>query len=483
MNSERPTLPPENPSGKSPQTNQIPLDEIIASRRTATAQMQEQYGEAMSKEARCKEIGEALLSKATTDPVGENYLGKFLRRKDFPEATNECLFQYESQRRLKNPDFDITNMSAKKLARILERKISLGDKSAIAEATEQSAQNYESRVTELSRQGKSTTEMLEILVNDPSAPQSEKTKLKAFLKIVSLAQTAEDHHLITQKVNGLEFSKLPDPVLFIQNQIFDIPDRKSGFSEAFQANIAKAYNIPRMRTSTVTDMDNGLRTTRTEIDSKTGKHREVPIHNSEETAARLRDGVIGWNENGQSVMKNTRTGLTVPLHTGVGAVGYTRSTLNFWGSQVALLDKGVETVWGWNLRNQNMPQPNQLRNFERYEQLLEGGSRGLHPEVQRDTEQSNFSRKYLFIAQQGNTSSNASNQGQIDQSLSNIGIKTDGSVNIGSEEILSEIGNWLNTNTNASGQSAYDALQNHLHVLFPEAVNATTGGKPNWSSA
>ena len=230
--------------------------------------------------------------------------------------------------------------------------------------------------------------------------------------------------------------------------------------------------------ATVSDMDRNLGKTRKIYDQETGKIiGEEPAFEGEEHGLEVRDGVIVYTEHGEKYMKNLNTGDVAYLAANAGSVGHTRSILNYWGGQTPLLDKGVEVIWGWNLKNQRIPKPSQLENFEHYQQLLEGGSRGLSPEVQGDLEQINFGRKYLFISQNGNTSPFASNQDQMDKSLANLGVEIDGSMKICNEEILKEIGNYLNQKTYSSGQGAYNALQQHLHEQFPDDVDAPQSEK------
>jgi len=98
-----------------------PLADIAVQHATDMDAVQAEHGAEMSKEARCAQIGEALLTLATTDPEGEQYLAKYLEHTAFPDETNECLLNFENEKRAGDPDYDVTQEQPRRLAFVLRK--------------------------------------------------------------------------------------------------------------------------------------------------------------------------------------------------------------------------------------------------------------------------------------------------------------------------------------------------------------------------
>lgn len=227
------------------------------------------------------------------------------------------------------------------------------------------------------------------------------------------------------------------------------------------------------RDATISDMSKSLDRTIERYDASGKLVETVPAYEGEENGLEVRDGVIIYTEHGEKVMKNLRTGQIAELDGSFGGVEHSRAIMEFWEQQNSLIDAGVERAWGWPLMKAALPNPEKLKGFQRYMQLLQGGARGLSPVVQRNREQNRFARNFLIISQRGTATPFAHSREEMEQSRAGLGLeeRLDSARN---EEILDAIGNFLNApaNSGLNGEALYIQLQRHLHGLFPHHVEA-----------
>ena len=396
-----------------------------------------------------------------------------------PEGAAVHLLQYENTKREIDPSFDITRLPSKRLVRIIERKTTLKievstnkDKKALAKETEKSEDAYQTKIATLQSSGKSNSQIIQILAADPVTPESERTKLQHFSEIISLASTPQDLRLIAGKVNGLNISKLPDPVSFIQHQVFDTPDHQSGFSESFQHSIAQKFNIPRMRNATVADMENNLDAKVPVIDPETGKVTGYKPAVTRENAPEVRSGIIMYvDERGHKTYEDLYSGETFPFHGGIAGRAVDKMRLQFLSSRPELLNNGVENFFGFNLKNARMPKEHELHRIHEIQNALLGGSRNLSADVMYANEQKAFSKRLLFLSQFGEITPFSYSSQQMSQSRKQLGLTNSADPLDANLDVLSIAGDWLNAHPNVSGKAAYDELQAHLQMTLPDQTN------------
>ena len=396
-----------------------------------------------------------------------------------PEGTAVHLLQYENTKREIDPSFDITQLPSKRLVRIIERKTTLKnevstnkDKKALANKTEKSEVAYQTKIVTLQSSGKSNSQIIRTLAADPITPEFERTKLQQFSEIISLANAPQDQQLIAEQVNGLNISKLPDPVSFIQHQVFDTPDHQSGFSENFQHSVAQKFNIPRMRNATVADMENNLDTKVPVIDPETGKVTGYKPAIIRENAPEIRSGIIMYvDERGHKTYEDLYSGETFPFHGGIAGRAVDKMRLQFLSSRPELLNNGVENFFGFSLKNARMPKEHELHKIHEIQNALLGGSRNLSADVMYTGEQKQFSQRLLLLSQFGGVAPFSHSSEQMYQSRNQLGLTNSADPLDVNLDALSIAGDWLNAHPNVSGKVAYDELQTHLQMTLPYQAN------------
>jgi len=410
---------------------------------------------------------------------------------DIPDGLVTELVKLEVGFRKANPDFDLTQKSpafvTKNAELIWKRLQTKADEVKVsetqqknevdAEAAEFEVNSYAHKIASLKSEGKSNVELVEELANDPAVPESEKAKYQAFQKIIALAQTPEDRRIITNRVNTLDPARMPDPIAFIQTQVFDQGETKSGVSETTQKHIAKAFGIPRVRNATVADMESNL-------------DRKVPTYNEDgeiigydpaitkDNPIEVRPGITMYVENGHKVYQDQYSGEVFPFEGGASGRAIDKMKMQYLSSRPDLLNSGVEDLMGWNLKNARMPKEHELHKIHKVQNLLLGGSRNLSAEVMWAGEHQQFAHSILFVSQFGETSPHTHSSDQMLASRKQLGISRSGDILDIDEDIMAETGDWLNGNPHASGRRAYDELQKHLHTLFPDKVNAPNSSTP-----
>jgi len=282
MNQELPGSVPEGGGNKSERSERT-LGEISKAHAQGQEAVQEHYGAEMDKEARCAEIGSCMLELATTNAEGEKHLAPYLEHKAFPDGTNSVLYDYEVKKRASKPDFDVTSLSPKKLARLLSRKFEteasetkvidrneaeaqvnaeelearselVDDKEEEAESSEDKAEGYEAFVQSLAG---SNVDKISAMLASHHVPEAEKAKLRAFQAILDIAAAVpEDHQIVRSRLNAVDFSRsIPSPRSFATWAIFDSTNAPTGISEATQNAVAASLGIKRNRYSVQTGGD------------------------------------------------------------------------------------------------------------------------------------------------------------------------------------------------------------------------------------
>lgn len=383
-----------------------------------------------------------------------------------PDQAAEVLHRYEINRQNSDASFDITKLPRTKLNRIIERNRRREQKLEETTATEKSEQEYRHRVEQLKSSGKSNTEIIQLLANDPATAKSEKARFQDFSQIIILATLPEDLQRISGKINSLNLAKLPDPIAFIQHQIFDSPDQPSGFSDSYQASVADAYNLPQIRSATVADMTNSLDQKIPIIDPNNGKVTGYKPAITRDNASKVRPGIIIYvDENGQKTYEDLASGQTFPFQGGASGNLVDRRKLQFLNSRSGLLDKGIENMFGLNLKNAQIPKNHELEKIHAIQNALLGGTQNLDPEVMYDQQQESFARRFLFLSQFGETVPFTHSAEQIALSWGQLGITKSADpldVNI---NVLQTVGEWMNEHPNISGRTAFEELKIYLKAV------------------
>lgn len=312
--------------------------------------------------------------------------------------------------------------------------------------------------------------------------QSQNPKIRA--RINNVLRTAEalqtavpgKADLITRFIDRSNLNLGAESMVAVFADFTAHVDSSDEFTDEEKATIHKTIGSVRTGdNATISDMSDNL-DRKAVVYDEDGNPVETddPAFDGEENAIEVRDGIIVYVENGEKIMKNTRTGQTAELDASLGGVEHTRALMEFWQSQNSLLAAGVENAWGLPLAKEHREYTvKELHQFQRNLQLLQGGERGLSPVVQREGEQSRFARNFLIISQRGTATPFTHSREEMEQSRAGLGLeeRLDSARN---EEILDAIGNFLNTpaNSGLTGEALYIQLQRHLHGLFPHHVAA-----------
>ena len=245
-----------------------PLEDVAAQHAADMDAVQTEHGAEMSKEARCAQIGEALLTLATTDPDGEQYLAEYLEHTAFPDGTNECLLNFETEKRVDDPNYDVTQEQPRRLAFVLRRGLQASvetvDDVTLAETdaeTETVADVETDVATETEgawatvssspeyQNAKDNADKIAILLGTEGLPEEIKVRVQAFSQILAIAdRVPADAPIVRQRINQLDLSQgVPDPVQFVRAFIFDnsTSNLPSGVSEATQQAVAESLGISR----------------------------------------------------------------------------------------------------------------------------------------------------------------------------------------------------------------------------------------------
>ena len=301
-----------------------PLEDVAAQHAADMDAVQAEHGAEMNKEARCAQIGEALLTLATTDPDGEQYLAEYLEHTAFPDGTNECLLNFENEKRTDDPAYDVTQEQPRRLAFVLRRglqateevtEVELGAELAneeLAEAAEtEGAWATVSASPEY--QNANNADKIAILLGTNGLPEEIKVRVQAFSQILAIAdRVPADAPIVRQRINQLDLSQgVPDPVGFARAFIFDSPTSQlpSGVSEATQQAVAESLGISRRDVdvttgSEMTDVfEKGVGTQEVR-DPETGEIRIEPLYLRPGEFAPLYDNQsIGLTESGDRAMR------------------------------------------------------------------------------------------------------------------------------------------------------------------------------------
>ena len=166
--------------------------------------------------------------------VESDFLGFDPKDEGMMEAMTEALLSIEGNLRNADPAVDITEKPAMLLKIMLKKEI----------AKNKNVEQSESYKEILSDKSKTVLEKLSIGANDEHSPKELKAQWKAYLKITSLAQTPEDKAVIEQKINSQNLSNLPDPITFIQAEIFGDPETTGHFRSHSNLDCSRVQNNP-----------------------------------------------------------------------------------------------------------------------------------------------------------------------------------------------------------------------------------------------
>ncbi len=312
-----------------------PLGEIGADIQANKAGVAAEFGEEMTAEEHCKRIGQAVFEMATDGGEGEKYLAIYLEHDAFPNGMNECLLAFEQEKKVSNPDYDVTDEHPKRIAFVLKRGLQaraetkmVADEQAIeatakeaagvveekAAVKEASLETYREVVASLGEIP--NTQKIGLLLSEEHSskiPNSELVKLHALQSILTIADSVpQDAPIVRQRLNQLDFSNgVSDPVSFARSFLFDGPDShlKSGVSDATQDAIAVQLGIVRHKFSAKTGGDvndiykKGIGTKMVR-DPETGELREEPVHLEAGEDVEIREGqYIGLSDTNEPMMK------------------------------------------------------------------------------------------------------------------------------------------------------------------------------------
>lgn len=301
-----------------------PLEDVAAQHAAEMDAVQAEHGAEMSKEARCAQIGEALLTLATTDPDGEQYLAEYLEHTAFPDGTNECLLNFENEKRTGDPAYDVTQEQPRRLAFVLKRGLQATEEVTEVKQEAELAVDEQAEADETEGawatvsvspeyQNANNADKIAILLRTDGLPEEIKARVQAFSQILAIAdRVPADAPVVRQRINQLDLSQgVPDPVQFACSFLFDGPDShlKSGVSDATQDAIAAELGIVRNEFNAATGGDindiykNGVGT-KLVRDPETGELREEPMYLEPGQDVEIRKNqFVGLSDTNEPVMK------------------------------------------------------------------------------------------------------------------------------------------------------------------------------------
>ena len=421
---------------------------------------------------RCNQERHLLLTDIEQSTLSENnnshrlkFLEAFAENQSLRPALQiaTALHDHEIARREDNPDFDITGLSKGQIVRIAHRSLQEQYEHQSTTDTANKEARYKHHIDSLRLSGKSTVQIIQILALDPNTPESEKVKLQQFAQIIAMATKSSDQHLIQSKINTLDLAQLQSPISFIKHHVFDLPQQKSGFSQAFQHHVAETFNLPKIHHGTVADMENSLEAKAPIIDQRTGKISGFKPAITRDNAPEVRPGIIMYvDEYGHKTYEDLFTGETFHFHGGVAGRAADKMRLQFLSCRPKLLNSGVEDIFGLSLKNARMPKEHELHRIHEIQNAILGGSRNLNAEVMTAAEIQTFCKRILFINQFGETTPFNHSSEDMANSRNQLGVMHSNDPLDINLEVLSMVGNWLNANPYVTGKAAYDELLLYL---------------------
>ena len=361
------------------------------------------------------------------------------QQSSLPKLSAATLLKYESTKRKDDPEFDVTSLSSQRLVRIIKRERASSEaleenriKNARADKTEKSEADYESRISTLKAEGLSNVEIIKTLVKDPATPESERSKLVSFAKLIDIAETPEDQTLVTKKINVLNLAALPEPQAFITMQVIDGPTHKTGFSEAFQEKVANAYRIVRPpKVIAHSDVRKLAQHKETFTNPETGEVTERYIYDSPDNMAEVRPGV-GTYMGGERMMLKSIAGNVTKDVTGWSdtAIGLTAELMGFHAVTEYFGVTGfVETLGNLSFSGLGSDafRPDKVRQMRPVISALVGGFTGYEGEVFDAREKMGLIRTQMeMLAPQGDTTGWASDSARVQATLEDLGLHRNG---------------------------------------------------------
>lgn len=394
------------------------------------------------------------------------YLAALAERMELrtPSDAAAILHRYEFQRQKTYRTFDVTKLPAKQIERIVRREQQNGGELQATKITEQSEAEYFEHVDALKSSGKSNAEIIQILAHDPATPETEKAKLQQFSQIISLATSPQDQALIGEKVGALNLAQLPDPVSFIQHQIFDAPDQKTGFSETFQITVSEKFGITLVQNATIADMNRNLDQRVPIVNQKTGEVEGYKPAITKDNPIQVRPGIVIYVDlNGQKIYEDIQTGETFSFQSGLAGRTVDKTKLQFLGSRSGLLQRGIVNFFGLNLKNAAIPKDHELAKITAIQNALLGGTHGMSADVMSGNDQNLFTQKFLFLSQFGKSNAGSHSSDQMATSLQQLGITNSFDPLDVDLEKLAVAGDFLNAHSIVSGKASWLNLKQRLH--------------------
>ncbi|MBN4047923.1 hypothetical protein JYT75_01240, partial [Oceanicaulis sp. AH-315-P02] len=299
-------------------------------------------------------------------------------------------------------------------------------------------------------------------------PPTEIAKLQSFVRIQELAATPEDAAIVTAKINNLNFDNgIPDPVLFVQGQIFNDPN----LSEASKDAIATELKIPRPTLVTGSDINKAMDAVDAEGNPKY----------TEKNPLQIRGGVNAYvKPDGSRVARVEVQGVgirEIPWERNERGeyIGLKLSMLKIWAvnEQRGNTDFFGETV---NIDNQILSQtdPEKLRKTQQIMEALLGGDAGYDGEVITDEQAEFVSWFAQYVSTKGDAAEGDFDKQAAIENRTNLGIHPNGDITQIDYEVMREAGSFAQGQY-GTGSPDYPALQKHLHEMFPEKNIPLTG--------
>ena len=181
----------------------------------------------------------------------EDVFGKEPLNSEVMSTAVKLLLEAENTARRIRPNYQIDKAWDKNVAKdYLERKYTGTERDIKAEDKEDKRDGYQKSVDAIREKNPNIDNLTlcsQLAQNhNADLPSEHLERIQAFVQMQQLAVTPEDAAIVTAKINAQDFSAgIPDPAVFIYNEIFSYPGYDSGVSEETQSLIAAKLGVPR----------------------------------------------------------------------------------------------------------------------------------------------------------------------------------------------------------------------------------------------
>lgn len=383
--------------------------------------------------------------------VEHDFLGLDLADPKMLNSVVVCLLKFEQRKRGQDAHFDVTSLSPTLLKALAEK--------GFAQDREFGRENqYEAFLKQ--HGGKPALEVMGMALAEGVLPPDEQGRIESFLRIRDLALTSEDRAIIETRINSYSFHEIPDPVIFIQEEIFENPL----VSEYTQNAIAKSFGLTPRRNVTGSDVYRNAG--ETFINEETGATeytftRDQPMV--------FRDGLEAFTEGaGRRIVRiETEDGRDreVDVTGWPGeAIGTVSEYFQFWKTtEEGGLTHFMETLYFADVNLDDDLSPLTLSRFRQVIGALMGGMEGYDGVIFGAETTKFLTWQLQFFSPKGDAVTGDMDLKATEKNLRTLGIKDkSGRMNL---DVLREVGRYTKASYLREAPS-FDTLKAHLATVY-----------------